>query len=59
MGKRWSAALEPLDTGAEYEKDPAATTDKRYRCRQALLHYYAKADVLSEGAVEGDTEGKE
>ena len=27
LGKRWSAALEPLDTGAEYEKDPAATTD--------------------------------
>ena len=26
LGKRWSAALEPLDTGAEYKKDPAAAT---------------------------------
>ena len=27
LGKRWTAALEPLDTGPEFEKDPAAATD--------------------------------
>ena len=27
LGQRWTAALEPPDTGAEFEKDPAATTE--------------------------------
>ena len=56
LGERWTAALQPLDSGAEDEEDQAAITDSAVPAGKPQSRLPAQADVPGEGEMEGDSE---